>query len=216
MLPFWGSCSWRRWRPPVCPQLPLPLLAGRDTPRPGHAAQSACVRRRGCKAARGVRNWEMRQPSAQGRRALSPPARAVCADAVCGHSRCLRAVSAAPAFLLGAGAAQDKDESTLAKAYFRWSAEGWNATTKDGEDWPSSGELGYLKSSDDDDTLWYYTASPDFLGELCCALWRPRYHWCGPDGASAPLLRPCPSVSISSSACGEPAESAAPQLQATR
>ena len=63
-----------------------------------------------------------------------------------------------------AGAAQDKDESTLARAYFRWSAEGWDATTKDGEDWPSSGELGYLKSSDDDDTLWYYTASPDFLG----------------------------------------------------
>ena len=51
----------------------------------------------------------------------------------------------------------------MAKAYFRWSAEGWNATTKDGEDWPSTGELGYLKSSDDD-TLWYYTASPDFLG----------------------------------------------------
>jgi hypothetical protein len=73
-----------------------------------------------------------------------------------------------------AGAAQDKDESTLARAYFRWSAEGWNATTKDGEDWPSSGELGYLKSSDDDDTLWYYTASPDFLGvftsEMSCAL----------------------------------------------
>ena len=67
---------------------------------------------------------------------------------------------------VGAGAAQDKDESTLAKAYFRWSAEGWNATTKDGDDWPSSGELGYLKSSDDDDTLWYYTASADFLGEL--------------------------------------------------
>jgi hypothetical protein len=65
-----------------------------------------------------------------------------------------------------AGAAQDKDESTLAKSYFRWSAEGWNATTKEGEDWPSSGELGYLKSSDDDDTLWYYTASNDFLGEF--------------------------------------------------
>jgi hypothetical protein len=65
-----------------------------------------------------------------------------------------------------AGAAQEKDENTLAKAYFRWSAEGWNATTKDGEDWPSSGELGYLKSSDDDDTIWYYTASPDFLGEI--------------------------------------------------
>jgi len=62
------------------------------------------------------------------------------------------------------GAAQDKDENTLAKAYFRWNAEGWNATTKDGESWPSSGELGYLKSSDDDDSLWYYTASPDFLG----------------------------------------------------
>ncbi len=73
--------------------------------------------------------------------------------------------------LSGAGAAQDKDENTLAKAYFRWNAEGWNATTKDGESWPSSGELGYLKSSDDDDSLWYYTASPDFLGEtFCCAL----------------------------------------------
>lgn len=65
-----------------------------------------------------------------------------------------------------AGAAQEKDENTIAKAYFRWSAEGWNATTKEGDDWPSSGELGYLKSSDDDDTLWYYTASPDFLGEM--------------------------------------------------
>ena len=69
----------------------------------------------------------------------------------------------------GAGAAQDKGENTLAKAYFRWSAEGWNATTKDGDDWPSTGELGYLKSSDDDDTLWYYTASPDFLGGSCNA-----------------------------------------------
>jgi hypothetical protein len=76
-----------------------------------------------------------------------------------------------PACLL-AGAAQDNDDNTLAKAYFRWSAEGWNATTKDGEDWPSSGELGYLKSSDDDDTLWYYTASPDFLGEFTdLAVW---------------------------------------------
>ena len=73
-----------------------------------------------------------------------------------------------------AGAAQDKDESTLAKSYFRWSAEGWNATTKEGEDWPSSGELGYLKSSDDDDTLWYYTASNDFLGEFRFSTERSR------------------------------------------
>jgi uncharacterized C2H2 Zn-finger protein len=114
----------------------------------------------------------------------------------------------------------------LARAYFRWSAEGWNATTKDGEQvraclrctfiatwhqsllhhtikqhrpragaeqrsgsvvqrircaesrfdrtpdagacwrvqWPSDGELGQLKSSDEDDTIWYFKASPDFLG----------------------------------------------------
>lgn len=32
-------------------------------------------------------------------------------------------------------AAAQKDEATLAKAYFRWSAEGWNATTKDGSEW---------------------------------------------------------------------------------
>ena len=29
--------------------------------------------------------------------------------------------------------AQEEQESVLARAYFRWSAEGWNATTKDGE-----------------------------------------------------------------------------------
>jgi hypothetical protein len=60
--------------------------------------------------------------------------------------------------------AQEEAESVLARAYFRWSAEGWNTTTKDGEQWPSDGELGQLKSSDEDDTIWYFKASPDFLG----------------------------------------------------
>ena len=102
------------------------------------------------------------------RPASSPPQGALCVLVrSAGAHACLHSV------VRGAGAAQDKDENTLAKAYFRWSAEGWNATTKDGESWPSSGELGYLKSSDDDDSLWYYTASPDFLGEtFCCALGR--------------------------------------------
>ncbi|KAJ1487387.1 hypothetical protein T484DRAFT_1786752, partial [Baffinella frigidus] len=59
--------------------------------------------------------------------------------------------------------AQEEQESVLARAYFRWSAEGWNATTKDGEKWPSDGELGQLKSSDEDDTIWYFKASHEFL-----------------------------------------------------
>mmetsp|Transcript_14000 Transcript_14000/g.21785 ORF Transcript_14000/g.21785 Transcript_14000/m.21785 type:complete len:285 (-) Transcript_14000:172-1026(-) len=65
---------------------------------------------------------------------------------------------------LSAVVAQPLDENQLARAFFRWNAEGWNATTKEGEAWPSSGELGQLKSSDDDDTIWYYSAGTDFLG----------------------------------------------------
>lgn len=59
---------------------------------------------------------------------------------------------------------QPADDSVLARAYFRWSAEGWNATTKDGANWPSTGDLGQLKASDDDDTIWYFSASDAFLG----------------------------------------------------
>jgi hypothetical protein len=56
------------------------------------------------------------------------------------------------------------EENQLARARFIWDAEGWNCSTKDGELWPVNGELQHLKASDDDDTIWYYTASPEFLG----------------------------------------------------
>lgn len=35
-----------------------------------------------------------------------------------------------------------------------------------GAQWPSDGELGQLKSSDEDDTIWYFKASHEFLGTL--------------------------------------------------
>ncbi len=57
------------------------------------------------------------------------------------------------------------EENQLARSRFLWDAEGWNCSTKDGAMWPVSGELQQLKSSDDDDTIWYYTASAEFLGE---------------------------------------------------
>jgi len=56
------------------------------------------------------------------------------------------------------------EENQLARSRFLWDAEGWNCSTKDGALWPVSGELQQLKSSDDDDTIWYYTASAEFLG----------------------------------------------------
>ena len=58
----------------------------------------------------------------------------------------------------------DEQDNEIIRAYFRWDAEGWNATTKEGEVWPSSSEFGQLRSNDEDDTIWYYTASSDFLG----------------------------------------------------
>jgi hypothetical protein len=74
------------------------------------------------------------------------------------------AVAVAALAALACVTAQSTDDSSLARAYFRWSAEGWNATTKDGKPWPSTGELSQLKAFDDDDTIWYYSASADFLG----------------------------------------------------
>ena len=89
-----------------------------------------------CTAAGKVASWEQ-----QGRIRGISRAKAICSISVVAGSAVPRESRNIPFFvavLMPPGAmcavsAQEEQESVLARAYFRWSAEGWNATTKDGE-----------------------------------------------------------------------------------